>query len=510
MRATLAHNGRAFLILLAVTFVTLTSFSCQQSAVNNGNLPTATSTPTPSQIVIPKWPPGFPPQMPTAAVSGNVPEQVLLPGLGLPGSFSTPLEIRPYFDYFSWESFIALNWPAATGSRGVPDQPGNSSVFLNAATGTPVVWGTYKDSFDLFGQKDQRPSSWESPNSLVSPCPNAPAGQKTLIFTSKGNTPLMQTTQAFSFPLIDQRANLVYYDIRYDQAQYNFIRGQDSDPTSWLYLLKNLQPKENAQFGVQMPMTTMTPTPTLGSIMVKAAWRISTPKDDPNRFYTTNAQIYNPTTQSCTPTTVLLVGLHIAHKIDPFTEWVWSTFEQMDNVPPDKDILPQPTPPPNGYSFNNGTGTPQTTGGFDYKPAAAPTPCPSPGDPSKPCPKPVQVTRVNPIPTTPAGQSTREVNAFYQQLLKGTVWQYYQLVVTQWPFNPGIGPGNPFMLMQNGGVYPVNAGSAFPANGAVNTTMETYFQAQNDAAGAGGNSCMSCHYRAGQSDFSWGLNRRAH
>jgi hypothetical protein len=510
MRATLAHNGRAILILLAVTFATFTSYSCQTQPVNNANSSAATSTPTPSQLVIPKWSSGFPPNMPPAAVSGNIPEQVLLPGLGLSGSFSTPLEIRPYFDYFSWESFIALNWPAATGSRGVPDQPNNSSVFLNAASGTPLVWGTYKDSFDLFGQKDKRPSSWESPNSLVSPCPNGPAGQKTLIFTSKGNTPLMQTTQAFSFPLIDQRANLVYYDIRYDQAQYNFIRGQDSDPTSWLYLLKNLAPKENAQFGVQMPMTTMTPTPTLGSIMVKAAWRISTPKDDPKRFYSTNAQIYNPGTQSCTSTTVLLVGLHIAHKIDPFTEWVWSTFEQVDNVAPDSDISPQPTPPPNGYSFNNGTATPQTTGGFDYKPAAAPTPCQSPGTAASPCPKPVQVTRVNPIPNTPAGQSTRDVNAFYQQLLKGTVWQYYQLVVTQWPFNPGIGTGNPFSLMQNGGVYPVNAGSAFPVNGAVNTSMETYFQAQNDAAGAGGNSCMSCHYRAGQSDFSWGLNRRAH
>jgi hypothetical protein len=127
-----------------------------------------------------------------------------------------------------------------------------------------------------------------------------------------------------------------------------------------------------------------------------------------------------------------------------------------------------------------------------------------------PSPSPVQVTRVNPIPITPPGQSTHELNAYYQRLLKGTVWQYYQLVVTQWPFNPGIGPGNPFMLMENGCVYPQNAGGAFPVNGAVNTTMETYFQTQNDAAGAGGNSCMSCHYRAGQSDFSWGLNRRAH
>jgi hypothetical protein len=201
---------------------------------------------------------------------------------------------------------------------------------------------------------------------------------------------------------------------------------------------------------------------------------------------------------------VLLVGLHIGHKVDPFTEWVWSTFEQVDNVPPDPDVSPKPSPPPSGYSFNNGTGNPPTPNGFNYKPALT-----APGTPT-PTPSPVQVTRVNPIPNTPTGQSTRDVNLYYQTALKGTVWQYYQLVVTQWPASPGIGQGKPFMLMNNGGVYPQNAGSAFPANGAVNTTMETYFQTQNDAAGAGGNSCMSCHYRAGQSDFSWGLNRRAH
>jgi hypothetical protein len=493
------------IVLLSVAVITLASFGCSPPASNSNNTATASATPTPAPIVIPPWPGTFPPSVPPASVSGN-----LLWSVPLPADITSALQIRPNFDYFSWESFIALNWPAATGSRGVPSQPNNANVFLTAPAGTPVVWGTYKDSFDLFGQKDQRPSPWESPDGPILPCPNATAGQKTLIFTTKGESALMDTKQAFSFPLIDQRSNIVYYDIRYNQAEYNFIRGQDSDPTSWLYLLKNLAPKENAQFGVQMPMTTTTPTNTAGAIMIKAAWRLKTDKDDASRYYSTTAQIYNQQTKTCSSSTVLLVGLHIANKIDPFTEWVWSTFEQVDNVPPDSDVTPKPSPPPAGYSFNNGTNTPATPGGFDYKPALSPTPCPTPGDPSKPCPTPVQVTRVNPIPNTPTGASTRDFNAYYQQLLKGTVWQYYQLVVTQWPFNPGIGTGNPFMLMENGGVYPQNAGSAFPVNGAVNTTMETYFQSQNDAAGSGGNSCMSCHYRAGQSDFSWGLNRRAH
>ncbi len=503
---TPTQNCRAFIVTLIIAFMTLASFGCEKPGSNrNTNSVTASATPTPAQIVVPPWPATFPPSVPPASVTGN-----LLWAVPLPADITSALQIRPNFDYFSWESFIALNWPAAAGSRGTPDQPNNQSVFLKAPAGTPVVWGTYKDSFDLFGQKDQRPSPWESPDSPIKPCPNAIAGQKTLIFTTKGETQLMDTKQAFSFPLIDQRSNIVYYDIRYNQAEYNFIRGQDSDPTSWLYLLKNLAPKENAQFGVQMPMTTTTPTNTLGSMMVKAAWRLKTDKDDASRYYSTTAQIYSSQSKTCSSATVLLVGLHIANKIDPFTEWVWSTFEQVDNVPPDSDVSPKPSPPPAGYSFNNGTNTPLTPGGFDYKPALSPTPCPTPGDPAKPCPTPVQVTRINPIPNTPPGASTRDFNAYYQQLLKGTVWQYYQLVVTQWPFNPGIGPGNPFMLMGNGGIYPQNAGSAFPVNGAVNTTMETYFQSQNDAAGAGGNSCMSCHYRAGQSDFSWGLNRRAH
>ncbi|HEY2960864.1 MAG TPA: hypothetical protein VGJ37_00485 [Pyrinomonadaceae bacterium] len=338
MRTSLRRDRKLTFLVICIGFLSLAGYSCQNSPpVNNTNAnATAGVSPTASPQPVPPWPASFPQQMPTPVVSGNIPRQVFVPG-----NPATPQDARPFFDYFSWESFIAVNWPAASGSRGVPDQPLNPSVFFNAPNGTPVVWGTYKDSFDLFGQKDQRPSPWESANSPLSPCPGETSGQKTLIFTTKGDTPLMQTNQAFSFPLVDQQSNYVYFDIRYDEAEYNFIRGQDSDPSSWLYLLKNLAPKEKAQFGVQMPMTT---TSALGSIMVKAAWRISTPKDDPKRFYAIKAQVYDSTKQTCAPATVLLVGLHIAHKVDPFTEWVWSTFEQVDNVPPDADASPKPSP----------------------------------------------------------------------------------------------------------------------------------------------------------------------
>jgi hypothetical protein len=517
MGTTLRRNWKAFLLVSAASFFALAYSGCrdQTQQANQGRSASAPASPAPSaaQIVIPPWPSTFPTNgfPASASISGNIPLAVPLPDDIGP---TDQVRLRPYFDYFSWQSFIALNWPATAGSRGVPDQPDNANVFLKAASATPVVWGTYKETFELFGQKDQRPTPWESYDMPVNPCPGTQGNQKSLILVSKGDTTLDGITQAFSYPLIDQNNNYVSYEVRYNQAQYNFVRGDDKDQSSWLYFARNLQPKEPVQMPISSPATPATPastnspatpaTPaTLGAMMLKASWRIKTDKDDVSRYYTTQAQVLDPTTQKCTQQQVLLVGLHIAHKVAPFTEWVWSTFEQVDNVPPDSSGgsgAPPPSPPPNGYSFNNGTNTPATVGGFANRP-----PMPAPTLLPVAQRSPVQVTRLNPIPDTPQGASTRDMNAFYQQLLKGTVWQYYQLVMTQWPFSTA-----PLKTLEQGGIYPRDAGGAFPVNGVINTTMETYFQSPNDAAGAGGNSCMSCHFRAGQSDFSWGLMRRAH
>ena len=87
------------------------------------------------------------------------------------------------------------------------------------------------------------------------------------------------------------------------------------------------------------------------------------------------------------------------------------------------------------------------------------------------------------------------------------MWTNYQLVITQWPAAPV--PQSQFKPKENQGVYPQDAGGPFPVNNAVNTAMETFFQSQSDAAGAGGNSCMQCHYGAGIADFSWSLVLRS-
>ncbi len=131
---------RAFLSIIAAALFTLTHYGCQPQPAgapdaNTGGVATASPTPAGAPAGVPPWPQGFPAGFPAAVVSGNVPLAV-----NVPQSVTTPEQARPYFDYFSWESFIALNWPAAAaGQPGTPDQPNNASVFMHAAAGAPVV-----------------------------------------------------------------------------------------------------------------------------------------------------------------------------------------------------------------------------------------------------------------------------------------------------------------------------------------------------------------------------------
>jgi len=428
-------------------------------------------------VTVPPLPPGFP----TPVVSGNVPVTIPLPNTNL-----TPEQARPFFDAFSWESFIALNWPSAAAQRGTPSQPNSPDTFLKAGNGYQTVWGSYRDAMDLYDSGSQRPPEWNSPStSLV--CKDVAANTKVFEMVAKGSTVLDDINQAFSYPLIDQFKNYAMFEVRFNETQYDFIRGQNGQESTYLYLLKNLINP------IQMPAGGSSSGE--GSTMLKAAWREMTSTDDQSRYYVITAQVYDPMSKQCSQKQMGLVGFHIVRKLKEFPEWIWSTFEQVDNVQRGHDA--KPTTP---ISFNNGTANPQTQGGWANRP-----PSKSPNLQPLDQRVPVQVTRNNPIPTTPQGASTIDVNNIYQKVLAGTVWQYYELVFTQWPSDPGS-----FKLMENGGIYPQGSGAAFPQNGVTNTVMETYFQSQNDAAGAGGNSCMNCHYKADSTDYSWSLKRRAH
>src|ERR1700738_1493664 len=70
------------------------------------------------------------------------------------------------------------------------------------------------------------------------------------------------------------------------------------------------------------------------------------------RYYTRMARIMDPVTGECSDMRVGLVGLHIVQKTPTRPQWIWSTFEQVDNVPSSK------AQGGGIFAFNDGSATP--------------------------------------------------------------------------------------------------------------------------------------------------------
>jgi hypothetical protein len=232
-----------------------------------------------------------------------------------------------------------------------------------------------------------------------------------------------------------------------------------------------------------LPTAPVTLTFQDGSIDLKSAWIDMTNIQNPQRYYTRTAWVLNPFTTpspTCTQTTVGLVGFHIVSKTPSRPQWIWSTFEQIDNVPGGAS--------PGPFAYNNGNGSPM--------PASNPDPWP----PTSATPVVFNVERNINHPIHP---STANTNAQYQTALRavGGPWQFYQLVMTQWPFQfnppmriPPSQPGTPDRT-----VPPIAETSAF-----TNVTLETFDQG-NAATG-----CMACHTVTQQAtDFLWSLEINA-
>jgi hypothetical protein len=212
----------------------------------------------------------------------------------------------------------------------------------------------------------------------------------------------------------------------------------------------------------------------IGSTSVKAAWRILTEKDTPAiraRYYVVRgAAVFDERSGKCTERDIALVGLHIVTKTKSRPQWIWSSFEHVDNVP---GLTSEPKPPESvPFSFYDPSG-PET-----LTPDMPPRPISSSNPPvSDRLPEPMQVVRQQKI-----SRETMATNEAYWNLpqIKGTVWQNYMLVSTQWPTEPD--PQSP----ANDGVPTPIGGSALS-----NTIMETYYQYDNA-------SCMQCHGYANQ------------
>ena len=346
-------------------------------------------------------------------------------------------ELQSGVDVFSWNEFIAFNWPATSAC--VADTT-KSILSIKSGNQGPVVWQTMMSSDDVFVGANKTPADWckgdnvtalfeKKPLTLSHPS-KAVASEATL--EALGAAISQPTSvKAVGGVVTDQRQRWLRFERLMNQPEYAAIVGN-----KWY------------QLSVLNPLTSIN-LPT-GSVEFKSSWKILTPAEiKAGRYYTTVATVYNTPegakSPGPNPVTLGLVGLHIIQKTPQQQGFFWSTFEQVDN----ETVFYNPH---GSKTVNTQTAT---------KPYVELNPNGTPIN------APVQIKRVNKIPADP------KLNAYYQKLLAGSVFANYRLISTQW---------------QTGG-----APQGTPAN-VSNIVIETYVQTVKGQGGATG--CLGCHINA--------------
>jgi cytochrome c len=337
-------------------------------------------------------------------------------------------------DIFAWQEFIALNWPAAKDQRGVPARD------LPITSAGPRLWESWKETREVYLPDGAEPPPWNSPEPVPEGARDlGPA--KVLVRQSKVDEVLhsdLQPTRAngtLPATLTDQFGRVVRYEIRMNRILFDYVR------SNGLYHAG----KQAAFPTVRVPD---------GAMLVKAAWRVLN-SDEESRYYTVAACVSDLSDQAkYQRRKVGLVGLHIMHKTPSAPQWIWSTYEQVDNVRGEHPSFYNPR------CIDCPTNQ-QTQPGF-----------------------PNQVTRLIAIPSSDpdcsrpgeAVDNVQELNRAVQKGLGDSVWRHYELVQTQWPVPKRSAERTPATVFD---VQPTLL---------ANTTLETYIQRTS--------SCMGCHAMA--------------
>lgn len=431
---------------------------------------------------------------PLALTQSNVPPPIVL-SPSIPGDVKITAQtvsidaFQPDFDVYSWNTFIALSWPPG------PDGIGDPKRTIGQNGDNDTVWEHYRDVADVFLAGGKKPT-WNGPPQ------DLPAEGKKLykpgmrVLTQVGKTPTVLTdfSQPFNTgPIIDQNGIYTRFEILINKSMFDYIlanslyskAGQKVFTPPVKFTCGTLG--ANGKPGVE------------GAIMVKSAWKVIDPSEKPH-FHSEEALVCSPASQnpkypaSCSVRTMGLVGLHIAHKTQSSSQWLWSTFEHVDNVPTEEDVK---------------SGKLKTKYNY-YDPKCDAATCavnqipPRPWDPTKVSAFHSQVVRNNLFNLSIYASSAAARNADAKKLLASanpnSVWQNYELISTMWPTDPGncaAVPGDPL-------------GTPAPTFLA-NTTLETYLQRTPPQPNVS-SQCIECHNNATMtvpvpSDFTYILQR---
>lgn len=376
------------------------------------------------------------------------------------------------FDLYSWLSFVAANWPVDPTTCAAD----TGASILNNPPAVPV-WLSYASDSSVFVRAPLKPAPWcaqPAPGKLKGMSARAgalsaqrmariarlPVGVRKLAIahpevslylshnakgaeltsTLKVNLAalppeLQGILQATGEPIVDQNGRFARYQITMSQPEYRYL------VSNHLWTAAGQQ----AISSISFPSSSRT-SGDIGSVEFKAAWKVIGKNDNPSHFFTQWAIIYNdgsgdPSPEK-QPVLVGLIGFHILHKTQSHPTWLWSTFEQVENVtqsffnPHCPTCVPNQPPTLKPYQELNAQGQPLNP--------------------------PTQI-----VPVVHPDPEVVALNKSFQQLLSGTPWAYYELISTQWVGNLGTAP------------KPAELG---------NSVLETYVKPGPKTYG-----CLQCH-----------------
>lgn len=395
-------------------------------------------------------------------------------------------------DCIAWQQFIYLNWAASSSTPGTPDTSVPSSQFGLPGNTKPTVWQTYVLANLLFsGDRTALKKAAANPGRLNL---SVLSESSTLDLSAIGQASGSKLEPDW---LTDQRGGLTYYTVSINLDEAAYISGQNLTSFAGQEACAS-NAGQNGKGGFNLPMgpgdvdcagNAKTFGLNVGSIELKAAWVVLPSDGSLNyRYLTAQATVTDPYGNTSNQT-VGLTGLHIIRRLPGAPQFLWSTFEQVDNAPDnggDTVNLPanpnrKPSP---GYTYFNPSCDP-TTDFYKCEANKAPSvPCTNTSPPylpqgCSPYAAPVQVTRITPVENVANSTSQYAWNLFPAQ----SVFNYYRLIDVQWPSLPTAVPPQSVVPLPAGGITPAKATRIV-----ANTTMETYVQTQSG--------CMDCHQYA--------------
>ena len=296
--------------------------------------------------------------VPAISIAASVPNELNPPGGAPKATFEQAAA-------FSWEEFIALNWPAGpqAGKPGQREHPADNCRFGDSKCDGPTVWQTYRGKVEIFpGPPNSHPTGYDQGlaakdpsfgydalpeyvyNVPVPACDSAQA-KDSAPWINLDETDQITLDSMFAGTVADDAApgnsspQLIRFLAKANRVQYTYVAANqwfDGAPmavrqATRAYLLdKKASPPPNSSNLVSLPNAT---------IEIKAAWRpLNKSELASGRFHSQIVRSYerapgsNDNAFCYRDARMGLIALHIIQKTPSAPYFIYATFEQSDNL----------------------------------------------------------------------------------------------------------------------------------------------------------------------------------